>query len=949
MAELQLQFSNELIQQYVLDVEPNAFEEIQKALIKAGNEMSAEQQEVGAWDLYVWLNRPAIWAIRPVKVTSGLDTFLLGADGLPGVTDVAEWIAPVIIDVQDSRSSPVGRWSDLDQSGQSGALLFATFIWLDWDVLAATESWDGEPAPPRPKILAAMRRALACGLARIPEFLKNPPPVLLASTTGDADLILYGRVHSTNDLDRCLYLLMQIGCDTLSAEVFGWKAAELSPQWPVVRSSRTELAVPLTLYQSYILNHRCREITGREVLGQITGKVSPEIALNRGHGPIIALKNRLKDIVANVDGEWEDCAVFGQEDLVVRPCRNRGQPVDFCDMLRLLTRLDAARVEEPGFPCRTSLRLAFTTPVGRESPVSRSELFQVISRLETPPPLPDRSMAGSDAEWIQALDVMIRSLRACGWREDLRIVERVAERCVTLSKSKTLPLRTRQMLRVALRRFGTICQQIHEYEKHLEVTARELQPGANHLVEGALRREIQLLRRELHYSGTRMDRVLSHHSRGTISLLLSASTEARGPVHISSDTNLSAGLDVLFRSPVRRLIQFLTNQKPANHVNSKWLRQLVERLETVAKPIIYASHEPDFRIWPGLTLLHVPTWALWQVGACTHLLHELGHALAVEGSLEYIVRKMLWRLLPGRRCACLLFEQRMADLGLIEGDSIGRVSKGLPHVANFARSFYSEAEQNDSGDSLPAGDRNRLHTLEEIAADTVERVLCYRAGPSGDRAHLSNCLNTISPSLARENWMSNVHRLLRLWSAQAAVRSAMVIRLENLLPMGVDHNRVSETVADSWRDFREWVHEWVETFLKRPECKFLSRATCDSLRNMAASLPSMNDQVWISYFHFTQTISLVLAFGPVYETQFRSIFNATLVWGGLLGISTLTPDDEEGLRAHAEQLSNGMVPDSAEQRPERLMSELSLRYREIRQSTIPAHVRQAFSLYLTSL
>ena len=141
---------------------------------------TTEHVDVDPWQLFYWLNRPAVWAMRGVRSTSGLDTFLIASDGFPGVSDVAEWMVPIYGGDSDVGPGIDSDWARFSASVDSKELLFATFLWLDWDALSDPNAWGGKPVPHRSSVLASIRRAFRHGLERITDQFLSRPRTLLA-------------------------------------------------------------------------------------------------------------------------------------------------------------------------------------------------------------------------------------------------------------------------------------------------------------------------------------------------------------------------------------------------------------------------------------------------------------------------------------------------------------------------------------------------------------------------------------------------------------------------------------------------------------------------------------------------------------------------------------------------------------------------------------------------
>lgn len=949
-----LRIAKDLVQHYVLDVNPSQFAHVRQVLETTGREMSREQPKVGSWRLFAWLDRPAIWALRPIGVTSGLDTFLLESNGLPGVVNVAEIISYVLADRRKA-AGVANSWGEFAKNFKTPGVLFSTFLWLDWNILTRPDVWGGEEVPVRSQVLEGVQRAIHSSLLRMQKrhLLKDELNLLLTGSMGDADLVLYGYVRSTADLDACLFLLTQTGCDSLATEIYGAVCGRKASARPAFRSSRTELAVDLTAYSEMLNAARIGKLAPRRALAwldaSLRGKLHPELGFLRGGGSLV----ELKDGLANVAGKgWIDRAVFGHEDLVLEALR----PCTLAQTVSLLARLDAALCKAEGFPRRNSMRLGFGSPLGRRfKPPSRDSLFSVVSTNATLPPLTvGTALHGSEDERITPLLGLITNLRSLGWREDLRILERMAERCISLQKSLGVRRETVCMLRAALDRLALICRKILNLEDALKRNASER--TLSEVECQKMEQELRLLREELITSGSSLDRVFSHHSRGVISLLLNPASEARGPEHIASEVGLSMGLAVVFGAPASRIRARLGNYDQLSKEAQVWSDELDRRLIEITRPIICASHDQDFYIRSALTLLRVPTWALWHTSAASLLLHELGHAFALAGNLSYLIIAVLRRLIGKGVPACPVFEGALTELGMPA--SHADLSSHTPDLQSFIAKYMAGSRlaslSVDEATNRPPTtiqvDQGLLSEFEEIAADIVSRLFCYADGPGEDGRHLWDCFDYLVPPASR--WQpSLIHgRLLRLFGAHIAICQLRRIREQRLRPLSQEGRQTLRNVTqEATNVFLAHLKNWADDYLSRRENKALSISIFGFLRRLPAEFDRAMENCGENYQMAAQVLAIVLSISPLKSTRNQSLFKSTQIWGNLAGEALAKTGGEGTERKILQQIISGRVPTLKSKHPERLPRAVAWEFRGAVRHEVPAQARFALACYLRDL
>jgi hypothetical protein len=925
-----LQIAHELIQHYILDVEPRAVHAMIAALDRSGNEASAGDPKIGPWSQFFWLNRPAVWAIRPVRITTGLDAFLIKGGGLPGVVDVAEILTHALVD-ENGRGPIANGWTEFVSDAPAGSVLFASFLWLNWDAFAAGGSWEDGKPPLSSAVLGAFRSILGSASEELSGKLSQRIRLLLAGANGDCDTILYGFVSDIADLDQCLCMVNQQTVASV-ADALGTTACASVAACPVVLRSRTELAVSMDLYGEMLRTEASdRGLLVERINHALCGDLQPEVALARGGGAITSVHSRISDVVGEA---WSDQPVFGRDDFLVRLASGAQGVCKLGDLLDLLARLDRATVTDAGFPRRVSLHLGFTAPCGR-------------SKEPTPDigPPPQAVRREPNRDLLESLDRLLLSLNALKWREELRIVERIAERCVTLQKSHALPRETRDMLSSAFECFGELCQRIEKLEAFAQ--ADELSPASPEKTrrQAALWDEIQLLRWELHNSGASLDRVLSYHSRGVTALLLHPASQARGASHFASEIKLGIGHGVIFRAPAVRLaarVRALSGRSD----DSAWGEKLASWIKRISKPIIYASHDPGFGIRPGLSLLRIPTWGLWM--PTTHVLHELAHTLAIVGSLHYLARKVLARAAGGPECPCRHFEANIAALGLRVAHP-GSWDMTTPLRA-LAQTYFLTLEPTAPG-GLPTPHAGQMSDLEEIAADAVERLLGYVSGEEGDRMHLTHSLPTIVPDAVRNSPEQFSRRIFRLFAGQLAVRLAMAARQGTLQIFADDTQLVIRDLAQRHAaQFGGWLASWFQEFLSSDAAVMMSKPAVEMIRNVgrACSTASLFSCLPV-YMRFSQLLAAILSLEPVTHTEIQSLFNASHVWGSLMHVASEADARAAEVAAITAQLAAGLVPSESFAFPERLIASLREAFGPGIDSTLPTHARLALSHYLGSL
>ena len=639
------QVSPELLQIYFFGVEPSCLEETVVCLEKLGIQQRQYcNDEVGLWASYSWLGRHSICVIRPIGRTSGLDTFLIEGGGIPGVQDVAEVIAYQWHHSEPRNPSVMQSFPALQQSLGEEHLLFLCFIKLSWDLLLQPNSWRGftpGSIPGRATVVYGFSQALQDALA-VPatqDLVGSNIKTLICGGIGDADIVLVGVTKERESLDALLYIVSQIGVDTIGAALYGWETASHLPTDCVVRDTITELGVPMEIYLKVLKEAQNGLELPRPLQSQIqncmSGALGGDISLKRGHTGLANLHDQLAELAGH---EWTDRVVLGEADIRLSPAKKE---LNLPEVLWLLAKLDARSAIDPRFPHRLGLELTVGKPIGKKLSSKRGDLLG--GEGDPAPVVSDmRLVKQFNAPDIDSVIKHLDMARVRDMREDLRIVERMVERCMTLQKNPDLSIDTR---RLAQQAFTRIVQSIKLIENLSDRCVQEArQADAQHQKQVALLDyRASLERSALLNAGMHLDRALSQHVRGSVNFLLYPVVQARGPDHFGSELLLSSGLAVAPRAAVQRIIGQLAVAAPRDvtHNSPSWFRQLREELEIIAEPIIYASHDTDFAWVPTLGMIRTPRWVLWYPTNSSFVLHEVGHALSEAGELAYVASSFL--------------------------------------------------------------------------------------------------------------------------------------------------------------------------------------------------------------------------------------------------------------------------------------------------------------------
>lgn len=946
-----MQFSESFIQHYFLEVESDKLAEVAETLLSSE---AGKLEDAGEWAFFAWLDRPSLWCLRTIQRTSGLDLFLIDDGGLSGVIDVAEMI---VFPLDRGVKSLFCRdWDGFLGRCSGDGTLFATFLWLDWDNVLGSHFWGGGQPPPRSEILNAVCCCLEEALPRAtkmdPALMRDVPALLMSATAGDADLTMYGWVNNSADLDAVLLVLSLLDVRSIARQL---DFHDSSSQWPVFRTSQTELAVPLKLYCEV------RAACGREKLTQefrdrlcgcFRGDLYVEVGLARGRASI----GMLKDGLCRVAGDaWKESAVFGGEDLVLTMAQ---RSVSFAEVVELIAKIEAEGDVrgQGGFVRRSSLKLGVISAIGSRQNVTTEELYGLRQHgehsdsIDTLPESFKPSFKPSfDDRLLEQARAMIRELSNLGWREDVRIVERMIERCVTLQKAPELRRETRTMVAKALKRILRRCQRVMEMTQQLH---QWMNHEGNHpdFTDGELEYEIQLccnkirrLREGLLSSGITLDAALSHHSKGVVALLLHPANQARGSEHIGSEVGLSLGMGLLFQSATRRVRSCLPTD--GDEDTRVLIQQMREELMDIETPTIFASHDTDFSINAGMGMLRVPRWSLWYPSASCHLMHEFGHALASIAGLSYLLTAVMRQLGDHHSRNS---NDMQTNLGGLKG--LEDVVFGNQSFKKFVRQkFFEKADKPDPKSGV-------LDEVEEICCDVVSRMFAYPPCEEWDQRWLQDTFSYVLPFAGRRSPESIHERILRLMTAFVAVR---LIRDGRLVGEMHDLNRLNSECIEHTYDFTEKFENWMEE--TKESKKELPGYISQSLSFVQQRLPQRQqenishcntdktDEMQTWFLHCGLLAAMIFSVKPLASSADVSGFKSSQVWGRLRSISGfLDKNQPDGIVEDdivVDLIVKRVVPGAKMVHPERLPCLVAARF-ELRNGRVPPAVRIAMAFYL---
>ncbi|HEV7402273.1 MAG TPA: hypothetical protein VGO11_05070 [Chthoniobacteraceae bacterium] len=910
---------------------PRCQESVARALRSAKRPDHASE-----WRIFSRLARPGLIAIRTVARSSGLDIFLLENEELRGIEDVAEMM---FFGVEDSRG--------LLEALRPNASLFITFLRLNWDALSREKLWRdyGLPQPSRSRIFrgfcAALRKASLHG-----SLGQHAVEFHIGGGIGDCDALIVGTTNSRHGLNKFLSTLSQLGTDNLALHI-GVAAGRLAYSLPIVTESVTELGVGWELFQESLHAARAalegdagpefhpeEEKLHDKINQSLDGDLRAAVFLRRSRSTLSTVGEQLKRITPR---RWVMQEVLGDADILLRftdPAKladpepaaretPRAHPQDLKDLICLTARLDRQATSEPSFPRRHSVVLSFdeADPLAEASGrVARGAMLgddRLLARL-----LQEAIDAPADAQAERDLSrcaehlATIHDLRL---REELRIIERMVERCAILQRQPDLPAETRRVSQLGLRRI-----------------ARTLDQLATHQ-EGDPRRIT--LRHSLVNSGAHLERTISHLSRGNVPLLLATPSQARALDHFSSETILARALAAPASSVAGRLARILDESRPLDGNPPAHWASLLETLRDMEEPIIYTSHGLDFALARPLGILHVPRWIMWYPTASSLILHEVGHAVFNDGRLDDLLLA----------CVATLRERS--------------------HLLVWCAEIVAGAGAAETADSRLAGGPAKWRTDQhEIAAELFHRLLGYPA--AGAEAYLFDQLEYLHAIINRIEKLDRISFITRILTVHLA--HALLIRSQQEgSPWQLDFEGLKGWIHDAVESFREHLRGWGGappppfSSMKHWENEELVREVkmlAGTLAVQSAPAPedgpgAPGDTRDLRDYHSAVGravqrgvfMAMAASAGEEVSSMYSGTMIAHLVWQATLRCSrdpespTREPEQKQFDKA-VRTLQAGEVPDFMCPWPERLPRMLQHAIRRSSEASVLVHQRMALSL-----
>lgn len=900
-----MRISSDLIQTYILGTSPEDCDRLATALIGAPPLSYASR-----WHLFGRLDRAGLIAVRSVKRTMGLDLFLLQEPGGRSVEDVAEFMT--FATATDSEAE-----SELLSLLTSPGCLFVTFIRFDWLALEALSTWApyGIHVPSRSAVMEAVKTALV--RAGNEEHMEQSPVRFHAGYgTGDSDMVIMGTASSQGALDGFLLKLTQLGTDCLALGLEGKVQADSS--WrPILSASTTLMAVPWAAYSDALCAahtalkstepqawHAEEERVAVKLRGLFSGGISANIQMRRSFSSLANVNHQVQRILPQ---GWKDEAVLGDADIAVRYELDHGE-CEFHRLLQVIVRLDAAAMKSRDFPRRKSINLSFASPCGKSKcagvGVRSSILYPGLSEIPH-----EQSVAGlPGAEG--GLDVCLRYLNRIHdlrLREEFRIIERIVERCHILRDNPELPPHTRKLAALGLKRIVRIIEQLENSSA-----------SADELLE---------FRCALVKSGAHIDRTLSYLSRGSIPLLLASTSQARIADHFASETFLGRALGSPAVSVAQRLhAALIAESESIQGLPPSCWAALLRTLEDMMEPIIYSSHETDFRLIPPLGIIHVPRWVMWYPTASSFILHELGHAVFAELPMERLMHEV------AKQVEASGFREFCGTLGVA------------------IKNASTQASESDED-----GEWRELNIeQQEIAAELFNRLFAYPS-TADERYFFDQMehLHAISRRLRAREQRSFLARALSVHIANRLIR----IKVGSLWRNSAEF--LCSTIMKALEDFRDFAAEWV----KNPPAPFHKFATHELelsviLEDFVAELvvqcsepPPKFDYAKAAGRAVQRGVFMALvatSLDRLSDSDERTL-PAQLAWQAVI-LTSLEPEThghESDLceEAIVTSLASGIVPSLITKWPERLPRALHAARRKGNQSIMLEH-RFALAVYL---
>lgn len=967
-----MKINSPLVQIYFLALRPQDTVDITAQLPALKLGMEHEEHKVGPWMQFSWMGRHGLCILREVSVTSGLDSFFLKDDGLPGIQDVAE---VMVFPFQDESYAHLheagGLWcrslEELRKGEFGEALGFVTFVRLNRALLENRELWASAGAKLGVPSLADLLRGMAGALQRATgeacwkEELTANLRLMLTAGCGDSEIVILGTARERDALDKLLFLLARLGADSISAVLNGDAHSLQVPAVPAVTETVTELLVPMGVYGDALKEAveaegpEARPSPGLEkrLKNCLKGEVGGQLWLKRGVRSIADLGDAVRDVTGN---GWQDLTALGSVDVLVQPKKDKRE---IHHLLWMLARIDAAAARQPGFPRKVAFHFTFGSAWGqlahlKRVPVpGRVEMLGFAGKEGKAVELPEL-LFETTPEDIAHVREFVEELRRLCWREDIRVIERMAERSLAIKKNESLPAETRAMADRCFRRLSLAVQRLRKLEEvsHAADAAGDAVEETLKTAAITARAQAVSIRRYLVEAGMLFDRAVAHHMRGALPLLLQPAFQARGPEHFCSEVILSAGMAAFPRSVAGKMLRRLEDGMTPAEAASLRGRELVDRLRLVASPILYASHDEDFQISPLLGIIRIPRWVLWYPTASSMVVHEVGHSFFDLAHMPLAIRTMLAHLTQdeeGRRMVeCLALQPWLDELHLTSASPEGGITPpASPSVI-----------------TTPPGLRNEL---EEVCADATWRICCYGREDTVHFVH--DYLRHIDGRSARmpelERWRF-LRRLLMGVVATEQIMDGWFTGGRSLFPDSREEvmKRLHKIAGDFVGFMRGWVAEHAAPLV--PAAGLFLRDVerfCEELEAMMkadgekdfVALCGQGQFMALLWLHPALRISSSLSRLPWWNASH-------MVWRALLKSALeISPSHQKQIHRIAQSIIEGRVPQESTPYPERLptlIEQCCRTQRRERESLpgdapwlgceIPVQARFALSIFLQS-
>ena len=912
-------FRDSLLQIYFLGIDPKQMDVTVDRLAKVKLGMANEADKVGDWQIYSWLGRHTVCAVREVKVTSGLDSFLL-EDEIKAVEDVAEILA-CPFDSGEPSDCPVLRTklSELVEPPFEDSVGFFTIGRFNRSALKNSALWAKAQAkmgvPSFSEALGgfdlALRNALSKG-SWAGEFNGNLR-LLVTAGLGDTDVILVGRVRKREVLDKYLYVLTQLGIDSLGAVLHG-DYAKTIPSAPLFSETTTELLMPFSVTQDVSKDMSESGAISSTLKARLSaafsGTFGGQQKLKRGRHAFAQLGGKVEEVIGN---DWKERAALGDVDMLLE-----SEEQSYEGLLTLMAKLDQAVVQSSTFPRKIAFQCTFGEAVGKSvvhDPTLRGEILSFASENNEDGPWEEIVFRSSDED-VKILRDYVKELRRMHWREELRVLERVSERAVLVKRNVSLSSYTRLTADLCLRRLAAVIEKIRSLENLSQSS------------------DAQVWRRALVYAGMQIDRVLAHHTRGALSRLLQPHFHGRATTHFCNEAKLGEGLATIPANVIgRTLSQANSILTPAEREDPDW-QAFVEQLEPVIEPIIYASHDADFEFSPPLGLIRAPRWVIWYPTAGSKILHETGHALF---------------FLTGHREWC---QRLLSDVSFLGDSDSGQKTLDSMGLRSWAESM----------DEKRIG--NELIDIEEICADLVWGISACSPDSKGPMIrdfldYLESQGGRISQeriSLLMDRLLCSVVGMVVIQEAWLTSGSTAVFRQEP----SEWHQLLKAAATKVSIAMKGWIEgrtEWVDSLGdKESSGETITRQLYKTLADYREALENcegdtLQKRCGPGIFSALSVLSLAIDAGPMLADVRNSEKRfAALLWRSFLATAMeVTEDAFEQLTRIATALAEGRVPLETTPYPERLPLLLDQICRESEvclPNSVPIQARFALSFYL---